>query len=152
MVAGTVARPYVNFTEFAGDEYGQIGWTALKEGRCEDAVRYLRLALYRRGGSSTWYNLSIAYEELERWDEAAEAFQTACSLTRDYKGMQQALAHAKRKLAHKAGHAGDEDTATRFDDEARGPGPRDDDVREDPLNEDIPPRKKAQTAKASTEK
>ena len=44
VAGGTVARPYINFTEFAGYEYGQMGYTALRAGHYEDAVRYFRLA------------------------------------------------------------------------------------------------------------
>jgi membrane associated rhomboid family serine protease len=112
VAAGTVARPYVNFTEFAGDEYGQMGYTALTEGHYEDAVRRIRLALDRRGGSYNWYNLGIAYQKLDRWDEAAAAYQTACELARDDKSMQQALAYAKWKSAQKAGPVGDEERAS----------------------------------------
>ena len=86
-----------------------MGYTALKNGHYDDAVRYLRLALDRRGNSSTWYNLGIAYQGLERWDEAVAAYQKACAANRDDKDMQRALAYAKRKVAHKVGPAGDED-------------------------------------------
>ena len=145
VAAGSVARPYVNFTEFAGDEYAQMGYAALTEGRYEDAVRCLRLALQRRGGSSTWYNLGIAYQKLDRWKEAAAAYQAACGLTRDDKNVQQALAYATWKAAQEAGDADNEDKATRLDEGAWEPGRGNDDVREDPLHENRPPRKKEQT-------
>ncbi len=104
VAAGTVGRPYINFTEFAGDEYGQMGYTALTRGHYEDAVRYLRLALQRRGRSGTWYNLGLAYQELDRWDEAAAAYQSASNLSHNDKTTQEALDFAKSMVAEKSNH------------------------------------------------
>jgi GlpG protein len=121
VAAGTIARPYVNFTEFAGREFGAMGCVALEESRNEDAVRYFNLALDRCGGSWLWYDLGLAYQRLDRWEEAAAAYKTAARLKPDDAKIRDALASAQRrakgddaigprKAVEKAGSAGDGDS------------------------------------------
>ena len=152
VAGGTVARPFVNFTEFAGYEYGQRGYTALKDGHYENAAKYLRLALDRHAVSGNWYNLGIAYQELERWDEAAAAYRAACALARDDKSKQQTLAYAEWKAAQRPGLADTEDRGMRFDEEAWDTGLHNDDARQDPLDVHHPQRKKAQMKNSTAEK
>lgn len=99
VAAGTVARPYVNFTETAGMEFGQRGRDALGDHRYEDAVKYFRLAIERYGDWSYWHNLGIAYQSLNRWKDAAEAYQAALKLNHTDKGLEEALDYAKQKAA-----------------------------------------------------
>lgn len=152
VACGTVARPFVNFTEFAGYEYGQMGYTALQEGHYENAVKCLRLALERHAVSGNWYNLGIAYQKLDRWDEAASAYRAACALARDDKNKQQTLAYAEWKAAHEPGLADTEDRAMQFGEEAWDTGLDNDDVRQDPLDDYHAPRKKAQMKNSTAEK
>ena len=97
---GTVARTYVNYTEFAGYEYGAMGYDAMQNGRNEDAVKYFRLALGRTSASSLWFNLGLAYQRLGRWEEAAKAYENACQLDPDDRDMRQAFDYARRKAGH----------------------------------------------------
>ncbi len=114
VVAGTVARPYVNFTEYAGYEFGARGCDALQEGRYADAVTDFQLALRRRGGWRTWYNLGIAYQRSDQFDKAAEAYQQAFAIAGNEKDVKQALTSAKLRLARRAGDAGDDKETARL--------------------------------------
>ena len=62
-------------------------------------MKYSRLAIERHGDWSYWHNLGIAYQSLNRWKDAAEAYQTALKLKHTDKGLEEAIDYAKQKAA-----------------------------------------------------
>jgi Tfp pilus assembly protein PilF len=58
-----------------------LGAEALREGRPEDAADWLRKAVEEvPQAAPAWYSLGVAYQTLERWDEARDAFARALAL------------------------------------------------------------------------
>ena len=130
VVAGTVARPYLNFTEYAGYEFGAQGCDALKAGRYADAVTDFQLALRRRGGWRTWYNLGIAYHNSDQFEKSAEAYQKAFAIAGNESDVKQALVSAKLYLARQASDAGDDEKVARLSEEVVTIDPGNDEARE----------------------
>ncbi len=130
VVAGTVARPYLNFTEYAGYEFGAQGYDALKDGRYADAVTDFQLALRRRGGWHTWYNLGIAYQNSDQFEKAAEAYQQSFAIAGNEKNVKQALVNAKLYMARQARDVGDDEKVARLSEEVVAIDPGNDEARE----------------------
>jgi membrane associated rhomboid family serine protease len=133
---GTVARPYVNFTEFAGYDYGAMGDEAFRKGRKEDAVKYYRLALGRISIGSLWFNLGLANQRLGRWEEAAKAYETACRFNPDDREMRKVLAYAQRKAGHPG--AADEDSPKPLEKGGEDSKAAHDDADEAPTHNETP--------------
>jgi GlpG protein len=130
VLAGTVARPYVNFTESAGIEFFQLGCNALDARRNAEAVTDFELALQRRGDWQTWFNLGLSYERNDQLEKAADAFQQAYSLSSKEGEARDALVDAKLRLARKAEKAGDHEKAARLCNEVIKISPGNEDARD----------------------
>jgi GlpG protein len=126
---GTVARPFVNFTEQAGHEYAYTGYKALENGRNEVAVKYFRLAIVRSSKGSYWYDLGIAYQRLGRWDDAANAYEHAYQLTPDDAETKKVLEYARWKAQNANAPSGK--SASPYDSSDDGDSP-DDAAKESP--------------------
>jgi membrane associated rhomboid family serine protease len=80
-IAGTVARPYVNFTGAAGKELAWLGYQALERGDNQAAVDALEGAVWQPNAESGWWhNLGIAYQRENRDREAARAYRRAAEI------------------------------------------------------------------------
>jgi GlpG protein len=95
VLGATIWRPLVNRSPYRGDDEARLGHAALRDGRNEEAVRWLvdstRLDPQEAG---TWFNLGIAYQRLSRFREAAGAYERAHRLRpddSDFRGMYEAM-------------------------------------------------------------
>jgi membrane associated rhomboid family serine protease/Flp pilus assembly protein TadD len=77
----TVARPWVNLARDGGHGEVELGIDALKAGRNEEGVRWLRDATRMNPRDAlAWYDLGVAYTRLKREDDAIAAFERAHQL------------------------------------------------------------------------
>jgi hypothetical protein len=71
-VGATVGRPWVNFTQWLGDDSSR-GYAALRQGRYDDAIRLLEAAAQKQPHStSVLTNLGSAYAQKDRPRQARE--------------------------------------------------------------------------------
>jgi superkiller protein 3 len=107
-----VARPWVNLAaEGARGEF-ELGFDAMKAGRNDEGVRWLRDATKINPRDATaWYDLGLAYSRLNREEEAIAAFERAHRLqpaNADY------LVSYAGHQAYRAAVAGREDEAANW--------------------------------------
>jgi tetratricopeptide (TPR) repeat protein len=110
VVAGsTVARPWVNLAAEGGRGEFELAVEALKAGRNDEGVRWLRDAIRINPREATaWYDLGVAYSRLDRADESIAAFERAHEL--EPANAEYAAAYAIHQ-AYRAAAAGREDEA-----------------------------------------
>jgi membrane associated rhomboid family serine protease len=73
----TTLRPKVNLAHDAHGSF-QLGYKAIESGHFEDAVHHYRVAVATDPKyAAAWYNLGIAYEHVEKSDDALDAFRRA---------------------------------------------------------------------------
>jgi membrane associated rhomboid family serine protease len=78
LLGATVWRPYVNFSYKAGEEYSYAGYLELRHGNAKSAARLLEQAVRFRGTpAGTWFNLGIAYQQLDLNEKAVRSYQEA---------------------------------------------------------------------------
>jgi membrane associated rhomboid family serine protease len=76
--AATLGRPEVNLSGKGGYEEGEWGYQALRAHKNRDAVRWFRDAIaYQPKRSEYWYNLGIAYQNLDDKSAAIDAYRRA---------------------------------------------------------------------------
>lgn len=74
----TLGRPRINLSAQGGYDEGKWGYDALKEGRNQEAVRWLREAVvYKPKMAVYWFDLGIAYQRMGQTQEAHMAYQRA---------------------------------------------------------------------------
>jgi membrane associated rhomboid family serine protease len=77
----TLGRPVVNLSGKVGYEEARWGYDALREGRTEDAIRWLKDAVKLQPKSATnWFNLGIAYQRANDLPAAIAAYGRAHDL------------------------------------------------------------------------
>jgi membrane associated rhomboid family serine protease/Tfp pilus assembly protein PilF len=77
----SVGREYVNFSASVSQDYWQRGIAAIKKGDNESAVKQFKRGIEidpDEGG--LWFNLGIAYQGLQDFESAADAYQHAWNL------------------------------------------------------------------------
>lgn len=81
VACASVLRPKVNFSRYGPGEDFQLGYQALMDGRDGKAVEHLRRAAsYRRASAAAWFDLGIAYQRLNEYNQAADAYDQAAKL------------------------------------------------------------------------
>lgn len=79
--AATIWRPMVNLSGRQGYEEGEWGYEALIAHRNQEAVRWFRDAVqYQPKTSAYWFDLGIAYEQLNDKPAALNAYRKAADL------------------------------------------------------------------------
>ncbi|HXT60114.1 MAG TPA: rhomboid family intramembrane serine protease [Pirellulales bacterium] len=77
----TFGRRYVNFSEHVGDDLAYLGYEALIDDDYPRAVRLFESAVAANDRVPGWWkDLGIAYQQLKRFSDAADAFQRAHDL------------------------------------------------------------------------
>ncbi len=80
-VSATRFRPYLNLSEDAGLEDGQLGYEALGENKDAEAITHFERAVRLSPKQPTlWYNLGVAYHRTGQLEPAANAFRRAAAL------------------------------------------------------------------------
>jgi GlpG protein len=83
-VAAFVVRPYINFSQYAGEEYALVGDEAMEHKNPRRAIELYDHALRFRIKSARWYyNKGVACEHLEDPVHAADCFREAHRLEPD---------------------------------------------------------------------
>lgn len=81
LVGSTVLWPTVNLTEFAENEIERTGVIAIQKEDKQRAVELLEIAAHiRNAPARAWYNLGIAYLNIQKFSQATDAFQHAAAL------------------------------------------------------------------------
>ena len=113
VVAGsTVARPWVNLAADGARGEFELGLEAMKAGRNDEGVRWLRDATKMNPRDATaWYDLGLAYSRLNRDDEAIASFARAHDLEPANAGY---LASYAVHQAFRASVAGREDEVAKW--------------------------------------
>lgn len=125
VVAGsTVARPWVNLAAEGGRGEFELGVDALKAGRNDEGVRWLRDVIRINPREATaWYDLGVAYSRLDRADESIAAFERAHEL--EPANAEYAAAYAVHQ-AYRATAAGRQDEAADWDERLTAAEPKND--------------------------
>jgi membrane associated rhomboid family serine protease len=90
--AASIGRPYVNISDSVGDELAYLGYRALTNNNPERAVRFLKRAVWLEPEQADWwYNLGIAYQQSEMYDEAIKAYEMAHQRAPDSEEFKKAL-------------------------------------------------------------
>ena len=81
MVGSTVARPWINMSSNRGGEEFYAGYQALKMDRNAEALSWLKdTTIMRPKDAAAWFDMGLAYDRLNRHDEAVKAYQRAHEL------------------------------------------------------------------------
>ena len=81
--AAVYARPYVNLSADRARALSVLGYEAMEEDRYEDAVRHYRAAIAAAKGepdAAWWFNLGLAYQKLDDYAAAKNAYGRAAEL------------------------------------------------------------------------
>ncbi len=99
-------KELLSVAKFDPDEaygYAFLGWFASEDGRLEEAIRYYRLAdEIQPYVAKNQYDTGIAYLQLQRWPEAAAAFEKAVQIDPQHAGARQGWSHALARLKRPA--------------------------------------------------
>lgn len=99
-IGSTAGRRFVNFSPDVGLDLAVIGTEALQDDDFPRAVDFLEQAVAANGNVSGWWrNLGIAYEKLDRFSAAADAFARAYDLDPSATDMKQAAAYCRVRAA-----------------------------------------------------
>ena len=97
-LGSTAGRRYVNFSTNVGEDWAIIGTEALKDRDYRRAVEFLEAAVGANGRHTGWWrNLGIAYEKLDRFAEAADAFERSYQLDPSATDMRDAAAYCRMR-------------------------------------------------------
>lgn len=97
-LGSTFGRRFVNFSPDIGLDLAIIGTEALQDDDFPRAVEFLEQAVAANGHVSGWWrNLGIAFEKLERFSKAADAFERAYELDPSAADMRQAAAYCRAR-------------------------------------------------------
>ncbi|HEY8748308.1 MAG TPA: rhomboid family intramembrane serine protease [Tepidisphaeraceae bacterium] len=92
LICSSVLRPKVNLSRYGGWDVGQAGYDSLVAGNYEQAVRYFTEATsYRIVDPSSWFDLGLAQERLDRKADAANSYRHALALDPNSEDYKQAL-------------------------------------------------------------
>lgn len=96
--ASTAGRRFVNFSPRVGQDWAYIGTQALEDGDYPRAVEFLESAVAANGKRPGWWrNLGIAYEQLDRYAAAADAFDRSYQLDPSATDMRDAAADCRAR-------------------------------------------------------
>ena len=92
LAAATFARPYINRSSHRGTQESYYGYEALAENRNAQAVGWLHESTTMQPNSPiAWYNLGIAYQRLDQFEQARDAYQHAMTQAPDDQDYRQAF-------------------------------------------------------------
>jgi GlpG protein len=114
-LAASVGRPYVNLSGDLAGEYAYLGYLDLEAGHNVRALECYRRAVElddRQPG--WWYNLGIAYQHLERYQEADLAYQRAVDQDSNSANFRQALVQCKTFLGNQEFQRGNVERAVKI--------------------------------------
>ena len=95
-------RRYVNFSPHVGHDLAVMGYHAMLDEDYPEAVRLYESAVAANGDVAGWWrNLGIAYEKLERYLPAADAFQRSYELDSSQDDMLEAADQCRMKALRK---------------------------------------------------
>ena len=96
LAGSTVFWPWVNLSADAEPEVEHAGLEALEQGNFPRAVKLLETSTHMRGAPArAWYNLGVAYERQQNYDEALTAFEQAAQMPDGDSEMQKAAENMK---------------------------------------------------------
>jgi membrane associated rhomboid family serine protease len=108
-------RSFVNLSPRTWQQYAFQGYEAILAHDYQSAVDDLKKALELNGqDADTWYNLGFAYQELEKLEEATDAYGHAYDLRPSSKQNRHALVYCKSQLAYQAQIQGKNEEAVKF--------------------------------------
>lgn len=92
-IAGsTVLRPHLNLSPYAGEGEGELGYAALEADRNQEAEKWLLRATRLDPEDSTyWYNLGIAQQRQEKYEQARSSYERAHEILPDDEDIASAL-------------------------------------------------------------
>lgn len=101
-LGSTAGRRFVNFSANVGEDWFVLGTRALQADDYPRAVEFLEAAVAANGSRTGWWrNLGIAYEKLDRYAAAADAFERSYQLDPSATDMHDAAAYCRaRASAH----------------------------------------------------
>lgn len=95
-LGGTAGRRFVNFSAHVGEDWFVIGTQALEKDDYPRAVEFLEAATAANGNRTGWWrNLGIAYEKLDRYAAAADAFERSYRLDPSATDMRDAAVYCR---------------------------------------------------------